>query len=73
MICFLFIENFVKLKISWFYVKIKNSRWKHEVKRNIFSLENCLKNIKVMKRTKLNAPLQSEYDDEMMLTIIVYR
>ena len=26
MILFLFIENFVKLKISWFYVKIRNSR-----------------------------------------------
>ena len=26
MILFLFIENFVKLNISWFYVKIRNSR-----------------------------------------------
>ena len=29
--------------------------------------------LKVIKRTKITAPLRSEYDDEIMFTVIVYK
>ena len=34
---FLFIEKFHKLKVSWCYMKIKNSRQKYQVKKKKFS------------------------------------
>ena len=55
----------------------KNTKFTAEIpnkKEHIFLRELSKKYfVKVIKRTKLTAPLQSEYDDEIIFIIIVYR
>ena len=75
MIRFLFIENFVNLKI--FMVLCENKKLTVEIlskKEHIFLRDlpkKCF--VKVIKRTKLTAPLRREYDNKIMFTVIVYR
>ena len=60
-----------------FMVLCKNTKFTAEIpskKEHIFLRElskKCF--VKVIKRTKLTAPLESEYDDEIMFILIVYR
>ena len=68
------IETSVKLKTGLFQAKKKIYDKKHQAKKNLFLRElskTCY--IKVIKRTKLDAPLLSEFDDEIIFTIVVYK
>ena len=64
-------------QIKHFMVLCENKKLTVEIpskKEHIFLSElpkKCF--VKVIKRTKSTAPLRSEYDDEIMFTVIFYR